>query len=131
MDIVVSLQRLIGLGKPLTDIRPSLAQFAHRYQPDIEDSQFKQCWNKLMSVVGHGAPDAALTGLLRFLSQANFQQNAQICMNLDCTVSFIIDAGALCLDAHDGDVVCCSPNDMVNTLQNLCDAYDMSGGYDA
>ncbi len=131
MDLIVSLQKLVGLGKPLSELRPTLTQFAHRYQPNIEDTGFKLCWKKLMSVVGTSAPDAALTGLLRFLTQANFQQYAQICMNLDCSVAFIIDGGSLCMDAHDGEVVCCSPNDMVAALQNLCDSYDKIEGNNA
>lgn len=128
MDIVVTLQRLVGLGEPLVDFRPSLVQFAQRFEPAIKDSGFRACWKKLMSVVGEQAPDAALTGLLRFLSEVNPQQNAQICMNLDCTVAITVNSGQLCFDTHDGDVVCCRPSDMITALSNLCDSYDQTKG---
>jgi len=121
---MIPLRRLIRLGSRTADQRRSLMAFAKDYRPDNTESEFLECWEKLMYVLGEAAPDAALTGLLSFLVDADKTTSATICMNLECSVSFSLNAAIVCVDAHDGDVLCCAAHKMRSELASLCAAYD-------
>lgn len=119
----LSFKKFLQLGRNTSRLRPSLSEFAITYTPDA-DEQVKAGWKTLQTMLGRDYLDAGLNGLLAFVRANQNEARARVCFSADCEVGFEIVAGQLCIDPHEQEPVCCSPQGMMRAIEEMLETFD-------